>query len=416
MIFKSQFFKNTSILTLGILIAQIFNFAVYPILGRIYNPEDFALLATVTSICSILSVVGTAKYEMSIILCKSEKEAINACFLCLTLSSVLFAIVALLFLLIGKKISMLLNESRLYPFLFVSLGTSLAIIIFNCYNEWCIRQQQFKGLAINKINNSSAVAIAKLGFGFHKKFSNGLVWGDFFGRWISAIGCIVRFFKTQSDVLNNIEKKEILYIIKRFKKFPQYILPGQIVNSLSIASPVFLISYYYNTEITGYYSMALTLLLLPISVISNAIKDVFRQKVVVEINSGRSCRKLLQRITFPLSIGCIVVASIVYPFLPNIFSLFVGDKWLVSGEFCQILLIMAVFEFVAMSLNGVLLAAEKLKIIFIWQLMFFVFTIVPIIVGGLIGESIYITLWLFSISRSIGYAIYIYFTFKFLPV
>ena len=413
--FRSQFLRNTSTLALGIFIAQIFNFAIYPILGRIYTPEDFALLANITSVCSILTVIATGKFEMSILLCKSETDAKNVFALCILSSVGILGISALLFILIGSWISNLLKDPRLTSFLYVAIGMSMAIIIFNCYNEWCVRNQQYKILAINKINNSAAIAFSKLGSGFPYCIFNGLVWGDFIGRWISAIGCLIRLKHNHPDFIKELNISIIIKNAKRFIKFPLYILPGQLLNVFSTTLPIFLLTYYYGPSITGYYSMALSLLLLPVGIISNAIKDVLRQKIVTEIKKGNNCRILISKLLILLFIICTSIAIIIYPFLPDIFSIFAGSKWIEAGEYCQILLIMAVADFLAMSLNGVLLAAEKLKIIFIWQILFFLSTIIPLIIGGKNNITIHDTLLFFAICRSIGYLIYILLTYIYIP-
>lgn len=412
---RSQFFKDTSVLTLGIFLAQILNFVIYPILGRLYTPNDFALLANITSICSILTVICTGRYEMSIILCKSKKDAINVFVLSILLSILVLLITGIIFVFCGDYIGALLHNNSVVPFLYLALASSLSIIVFNCYNEWCVRDKLFKTLSINKINNSGAIAICKLICGYPIRICNGLIWGDFIGRGLSAIGCIVRLNKTCPNFTENISISAIKQNAVRFKEFPKYILPGQLLNSLSVAAPVFLISYYYGSEITGYYSMALTLLILPVSIVSNAVKDVFRQKITYEINCGKNCRPLIIRLLIPLSIACILGACLLYPFLPFLFNFFLGSTWKPAGIYSQIMLFMAVTEFCAMSLNGVLLAVEQLKVVFWWQVIFLILTILPLFFAGEIGLNIKESLILFSYCRASCYMLYIVLTFIYLP-
>lgn len=161
--------------------------------------------------------------------------------------------------------------------------------------------------------------------------------------------------------------------------------------------------------------MALSLLILPVNIISNAIKDVFRQKVVTEVQAGRDCRRLIVRLLVPLTTICLLVAICAYPVLPYLFSFFIGTRWESSGIYSQIMLIMAVTDFIAMALNGVLMAAEKLKVIFYWQLIFLILTIAPLFALGEMGADINSTLRWFSLSRSVGYILYVVLTFIYLP-
>jgi len=54
---------------------NFFPLLFYPILGRIFTPEEFGLLATLTSITAILGVLATGKYDQGILIADSKKEA-----------------------------------------------------------------------------------------------------------------------------------------------------------------------------------------------------------------------------------------------------------------------------------------------------------------------------------------------------
>ena len=63
----SEFIKNSLTLSGGVAIAQVLPFLFYPVLGRIFTPAEFGLLAVITSIVSVLAVVGSGKYEGGIL-------------------------------------------------------------------------------------------------------------------------------------------------------------------------------------------------------------------------------------------------------------------------------------------------------------------------------------------------------------
>ena len=60
--FRSAGIKNFSKLLSANIIAQIIGLIVYPILTRIYSPEDFGILNLFLSISGVLVILSTAEY------------------------------------------------------------------------------------------------------------------------------------------------------------------------------------------------------------------------------------------------------------------------------------------------------------------------------------------------------------------
>ncbi|MDI6867844.1 hypothetical protein [Methanoculleus sp.] len=54
-----------------------------PVIARLYGPEAFGFLAIFTSITSIIGVVACMRYELAIMLPKTDEEAANLLGLCL---------------------------------------------------------------------------------------------------------------------------------------------------------------------------------------------------------------------------------------------------------------------------------------------------------------------------------------------
>ena len=81
-ILSNEFNRNVTKLVLGTGFAQIIPIALTPILTRIYSPEDFGIFAIYMAIASILGVIATARYELSIVLPKNDKNALDIFYLC----------------------------------------------------------------------------------------------------------------------------------------------------------------------------------------------------------------------------------------------------------------------------------------------------------------------------------------------
>ncbi len=95
-IWKNEFFKNVATLISGTTLAQAFSVVIYIVLSRIYTEEDFGIFGLYMNILNITIIFSTAKYELAILLPKSDRESVNL----LGLSGLISVGVSLLLLLI----------------------------------------------------------------------------------------------------------------------------------------------------------------------------------------------------------------------------------------------------------------------------------------------------------------------------
>ena len=73
----SAFATDVLKLVTGTTFAQIIAVLASPLLTRLYGPEAFGFLALFTSITSIIGVIACMRYELAIMLPKTDEEAAN---------------------------------------------------------------------------------------------------------------------------------------------------------------------------------------------------------------------------------------------------------------------------------------------------------------------------------------------------
>ena len=86
---KSSGVRNFTKLLSANVVAQVIGLVVYPILTRMYAPEDFGLLNLFLSIGNVLVVLAVLDYYYAIVLPKEEKDAValtQTSFFCLLLT------------------------------------------------------------------------------------------------------------------------------------------------------------------------------------------------------------------------------------------------------------------------------------------------------------------------------------------
>jgi O-antigen/teichoic acid export membrane protein len=410
---KGEFVKNAFTLTIGTSIAQAFPILLYPILGRIFQPAEFGLLATLSSITSILTVLATGKYESSILITRTKKDAANVVGLVLLLSSSFLIISFLVLQLFSNDFSEWFNEPKLKIWLFVCPISALSIIIFNCYNEWCVRNKYFVSLSWNKITNSASTTLSKLFFGLVKISSNGLVIGDLTGRLISAGSCIFRGLQKDKNAFLQISLNRMSVLSKRYMEFPKYLLPDQLFDTLNSQLPTLIIAYFFLSTKVGYYAMAGNVLSVPASIISVAVRDVFRQRANEEWIRIGNCKNIYNKVVrmmllviVPTSIGLMLI-------LPDLFSLLLGKNWRIAGIYARILMPNVAILFMFQVVEAVFVIANKMKASFFWQIYSIALTITSLFIGCFMFKDINRTLICYVIARCIANLTRFYMTYNY---
>lgn len=400
----NAFVKNSLTLSGGVAVAQVLPFLFYPLLGRLFQASQFGMLATVTAITSVLAVIGSGRYESAILIARSKDEAARLALLSLLLGVVVLSISwGIIHFVMADTLCGWFNEPGLARWLFVCPLAAFFIVVYNVYNEWCVREGYFKALGVNKIVNSGAIALGKVLMGVVRICSQGLVVGDLIGRGVSAVGCALRAWMHDGRSFAAVRLHDLPPMALRYKEFPFFTLPGQLLNTVGKALPVFFIVRRFGSAQVGFYSMAMALFSVPVNIISTAVRDVYRQRANEEFAEQGNCRRSFDRVLLLFTAMGVGAFLLFEWFLPWLTGLFLGSGWEVAGRYAQILAPAMVVMFVSNSLSGLFIVAGKLRQFFWWQFYFAAITLLSLWLGGVLFDSIEGMLALFAAGRASAY-------------
>ena len=250
-----------------------------------------------------------------------------------------------------------------------------------------IRKGSYKLIAISRvlrvITNKSTIIC--LGLFVFLSPSN-LIYADIFA---SFVVCIVLLFGTRNIFFKHkVNSKLIKKLLIKYRQFPIYNLPSDIVFRIKQAVVVFLFLNLYNEEVVGYYSIALLILTIPSTIIGSAFGEVF-YKESAEYQSNEELRKsLLEMLTLMLSTSLIIFLSIalvsdrVIPFL-------LGNNWSAASNVISVLVIMCFSDFIIGPFLNVFKVLNLQKYSLIYQSTVLIFSILSIWIGTKFDSYIY---------------------------
>ena len=129
--------------------------------------------------------------------------------------------------------------------------------------------------------------------------------------------------------------REIWATAKKYRNFPLYSLPRSFVNMLAGQLPVLLLTPLFGSQYVGWWSMALLLGFMPISMVSKSIYQVLYQYTTERVNSHLLIGSFFRRFTLIVLMVGIPLFGVLYWFMPDLTLLFLGEGWDNTGVYLR---------------------------------------------------------------------------------
>jgi O-antigen/teichoic acid export membrane protein len=399
---KSDFIKNSSILIIGTVVAQIIPIMIQPIIRRTYTDAETGQLDLYMSFVAILASFAHLNYSNAIVIPKSEKSAMNLLGGAIISSFSISLLLFIIFFIFDSHIINLLNLPISFTPWLKYIPLSIFLIgSYTSMTSWLTRVKKFKAIAINKFSRRSGEAFIQI---TGKNLStNGLIIGAIFGDLINFISNIYQISKT-SFKLNLISLSKIKTEFKTFKEFPIYSLLPSLLNTLSSNLPIIMITSFFSVKIAGQFGLSRMVLAIPIALISVSLSQVLIQSIAEKRQKKESIKDLMRNLFIFLMIISTVGTLIIYFGAPRIFSIAFGAKWKLASEMSQVLIFYYSVSFVATSISVVFIALEEIKINSAWQTSHFILILSLFFFKG---NSIMSFITVFTIFNIISYLIYL---------
>lgn len=311
---EGRFITNVLTLMTGTALAQLITIVTTPVIARLYNPDDFGLLALFTSVTGIISIVACWRYDQAIALPEKDEEAINV-FALSVLAAIGMSFFLFLTMLFGsrKSIAVVLGSAKLSFWLwFVSLGV-LCNGFLHALNYWSTHKKKFSYLAFSHISRSKAtigtIIIAAVVLGAS---AGGLIGGYVVGSIVAVVILGLQTWRNGlPKLLSSVRMNGIFSNAVKCRRFPYYDSWAGLVSSSSQRSRIFLLGHFFTPAVVGSYSMASKLLYFPVVIMAQSVRQVYLQKVSDFYASAKSMRELYARSTLILlSIGIIPFSAV----------------------------------------------------------------------------------------------------------
>ena len=335
-IFRSPMVRNAGKLLSANVIAQAIGILVYPLLTRMYAPEDFALLSLFTSIAGVLVLVATAEYQYAIVLPKSDEHARALAHVCVLLLLAMTALICLS-LPFAAPIAAMFKAPALATYWWMMPLSVLGLGLWNILNYWYIRRRAFTRASGYQITQSVFSASGKIGLGALGWLQGGMVVATVFAPLLSLlINGALAWRKYLSELLHPC-RSDMRFVAREYANFPKFNLPRALVNSVGLALPVWLLTPHFGLAEVGQLSLAMMAAFVPLNIIARACYQVLYQRVAELVQRRQSIARVLWRFSLWMTVAFLIGLTAVYIFVPQLVTFIFGAEWLEAADIIRAL-------------------------------------------------------------------------------
>lgn len=336
-IISSKQVQNVGKLLSANVVAQVIGLVVYPILSRMYAPEDFGLLNLFLSIGNVLVVLSLVDYYYAIVLPKQERHAVALVHVSSLALLITVAVVAVSVLL-ASPISAVFKSPDLAQYYWLMPIYVLSMGAWNILNYWYIRQKQFGQISHYLMSQSALSAGGKIGMGYAGVLQGGMIYAVVIAPLLSLLTRIMHNGKNCLQPLLHISKADMLEQSKQYRNFPCFVLPRSFLNVLAGQLPILLLTPFFGAKYVGLLSMALLLGYTPIGTITRAIYQVLYQHTTERVHAAQRIGGIFWRFIVWSSVVVLPLFGGLFFVLPDLTSWLLGEEWRVVGTYIRYML------------------------------------------------------------------------------
>lgn len=399
--FSSPLIKNTIKLSSSNVILYFIPLVVTPILSRIYGPEPFGEWGIFSSVYVIANMTVFLGLENAIVKARTNEEAVDISILGVIVAFTLITVLYAIFL-IGKWLNVYFFET--FPNIHLLVLCLYVSALCNVFSNISNRLELYGWMSISNVILGGSQAALRIIFGTVLIVSvNGLILGTVMAQIINLI-----FFVFLLAYMSNIKpskKVNLTSLIDTFKdnkRFPLYDAPANILSFAAFNLPILVLSAYFDKAEIGCYSMAVQLMLMPMSFIGAAMGRVYYRQLSINFADNAQIRLITIKVLKITALLAILPTMFIVLGGDKIIVLFLGDKWETAGYVALSLSLWSFSTVLTQPLIPILRQFDKQSTLLKYNLLYFAGGIGSIFIMVQITSNLFGILLLYSLLCSVA--------------
>lgn len=374
--------------------AQLIMVAAAPLLTRLYNPQDFGLLAVYSALLALFSVNSSLRYQLAIPLPACEQEAADVVVLSLICVVSVTLLTTMLVFFTRGYFAELMGLPSIADYLWL-LPVGVAFVgAYQTFNYWALRRKAYRSIASTRIKQTlTTLTIQLLGY---KTGALALIAGQAGGQGMGS-------YTLAKTALARPELREwrwpaVWTAAKRYRKFPYFSTWDAFFNTAGAQLPPLMFAALFSTSAAGLYALADRVLAVPMAIVGDAVGKVFLSSAAEAHRAGR-IGSLVLGVHKKLVVLALPPTLVLFIAGPQLFVLIFGEEWQQAGVFAKWMAPWLYVVFVTSPLSTLFAILEKQRQGLVFQVILISMRVAAISLGAFY-EDVVLTVILFSLAST----------------
>ncbi len=348
----SRFASQVVVVAGGTAAAQAITVAFSPFVTRLYGPEAYGILGIFAAMTALLAPVATLALAAAVVLPVSERDARALARLSITASASVALVLVFVFIVLRAEIASAFGFAAPAAYLLLIPAVVFLSGVEQTWRQWLVRKQRFRTISGAGIARAVLVGSSKVGIGTLLPTAPVLLILNTLGHgvhatllWIGSRRSPVQTGCGGDRRRASVARTELRDIIRRYRDFPLYRAPQQLLNAGSHSLAPLLLAAFFGPVPAGFYALSRSALGLPLTLVSSSVGTVLLPRLARTAQRGQKLRSVLLKTTLGLVLIGIMPFGAVVAFGPWLFGFVFGGEWVVAGQYSQWLALMLLVQF-----------------------------------------------------------------------
>lgn len=348
----SNFLHHVATLMLGTGLAALIPILFSPVLTRLYTPADFGIFAAFSGISSILYTIACGRYELTILLPKSDSNAFNLSILSFCILCIFILCLTMTLWVFGRSIADMSRHPELYQYFYLLPITVFTTSSLQILSNFLNRHKRYKRMSIGKIIDTTGNVTTSIGLGLNHIGAIGLIIGIITGQSLNLLFLLYRALRLMAAHTHMVSIQRIKKMALLYKEFPTYSVLSTFVGTFNSHLPMFLFLFYFGEHIVGLIFLSMRLILYPLGIISSSVSQVFFQEISKLRGKPNILKTYLNKAKYLSLISLMLILGA--QILPkNIIGFIFGQEWAPALIYLKIMVLWFAIQFITSSLSTI---------------------------------------------------------------
>lgn len=303
------------------MLSQVILFVFYPIMTRIYSPQEFGYYAAVSAAAMIIASVSMLRYDFALYYEADEDHQKRI----LVISLVICLIISF----ISTGLGFIYDQNW---------GMSLGILVFAISMQSLLNVYFVKNNLNGAINQSKiiyAVVFSGLQIGLGTLNPSGLVmvWSDGIARLVSSYRLLGLLFVFPQQKAKNMEMYQQL--LRKYFYLVKYTSVSSLINTISGSVITLFLNHFYQPNQAGLYALSQRVIQGPLGMLTYSINQTYNGDLSNK-ESMEDQGKTIKKFSLVMLLLGLLVGVLIYSIAPVI-PRFLGAEWQETSRVIQLL-------------------------------------------------------------------------------